>query len=425
MKSPVQIRRTTTLAEGSQLLEGELGYSYDSDKLFIGGAGAASNVEVGGASFLALLSATPGTATADKAVILDSNTKIDVWTVAGLVEADTFKTSASVNAGFVKNDGLGNLLFGQTGEQTDFFLDNLADVDTTNVAPGKHLIFDGTNWVPVANDLIGLADTPPDYSGAANLYLRVDPTASFVEFVSIGLSDLPAIDLDDLDDADVSSPNDSDVLTFNSTSENWEAVALASGVSALDDLSDVTLSGPVDFGHLEYDGIGQWKNVQDLTINAGANDAQLNFNHPIPSSGWNFRTSANRLLISRGLPIGNIALALNGNTSGSSDIFELDSSVTGEITMRPAPFLGSNSVSTDVDVHFETRGTGQFFFDAAGAGNVVSNNGYESSDTGAYYLGDPLTNGSWRIMRDIGGTEDLLIQERILSSWVTKGSFTT
>jgi len=263
MKSPVQIRRTTTLAEGSQLLEGELGYSYDSDKLFIGGAGAASNVEVGGASFLSLLSATPGTATADKAVILDSNTKIDVWNVTGLVEADTFKTSASVNAGFVKNDGLGNLLFGQTGEQTDLDLTNLADVTIVTPLVGEYLCFAGPEWVNAA---------------------------------------IP-----------------------------------------LNDLSDVSLTSPGLGEFLRNDGAGQFVNVT-LTDTDIPDDLTL------------------------GTVSGNVAFT--GNVLPGADVIM-------------------------------------------------------TTTTAAVYFGDPLTDGSWRMMRDIGDTEDLLIQERILSSWVTKGSFTT
>ena len=287
------------------LQEGELGYAYASDKLFIGGPAAGSVLQIGGASVIALLTTTPGVATADKAVILDSNTKIDIWNVVGQVEADTFKTSATVNAGFVKNDGSGNLLFGQTGEQTDFFLDNLADVDTTNIATGKHLIFDGTNWVPVANDLIGLADTPPDYSGSSLLFLRVDSGTAFVEFVSIGLSDLPAI--------------------------------------ALDDLSDVSLTSSGLGEFLRNDGAGQFVNVT-LTDTDIPDDLTL------------------------GTVTGNVAFT--GNILPGADVIM-------------------------------------------------------TTTTAAFYLGDPLTNGSWRIMRDIGGTEDLLIQERVSNSWVTKGSFST
>lgn len=272
MSVRIRIKRRIPVGAGSQLKKGELAYSEGSGTLFIGNDAESANLVIGGDFFTNLLTATPGVATADKAAILDGNTEIDSWSVASLLTADTFKTSAAVAPGFVKNDGSGNFLFGQTGEQTDLFLDNLADVtitsetlgdflrfdgsvfvntplsvgdlpththveaditdlqayllptdsidalsdvDTTGVATGKHLIFNGTNWVPVANDLIGLADTPPDYSGAGLLFLRVDSGVSFVEFVSISLSDLPSIALDDLSDVTLTTPATDSVLQFD------------------------------------------------------------------------------------------------------------------------------------------------------------------------------------------------------------------
>jgi len=353
MSIVIRIKRRIPVGAGDQLKPGELAYSEGSGTLYLGNGAETVNLVIGGDFFTDLLSATPGVATADKAAILDSNIEIDSWNVAGLLTAETFKTSAAVAAGFVKNDGSGNFLFGQTGEQTDLFLDNLADVtitsetlgdflrfdgsvfvntplsasdlpththveaditdlqnyslvghthveaditdlqnyslvghthveaditdlqayllditgesiddlsdvDTTGISTGDHLTFNGTNWVPVTNDFIGLADTPPDYSGAGLLFLRVDSGVSFVEFVSISLSDLPAIALDDLSNVNASSPNTNDVLTFNGT---WAAAAPAGGgASELDDLSDVTISTPADKEYLCYDG-SEWVNA--------------------------------------------------------------------------------------------------------------------------------------------------------------------
>lgn len=245
------------------LQEGELGYAYASDKLFIGGPAAGSVLQIGGASVIALLTTTPGVATADKAVILDSNTKIDIWNVVGQVEADTFKTSATVNAGFVKNDGSGNLLFGQTGEQSDLDLTNLADVTIVTPAVGEYLCFANPEWV--------------------------------------------------------------------------------NAVIPLNDLSDVSLTSPGLGEFLRNDGAGQFVNVT-LTDTDIPDDLTL------------------------GTVSGNVAFT--GNVLPGADVIM-------------------------------------------------------TTTTAAFYLGDPLTNGSWRIMRDIGGTEDLLIQERVSNSWVTKGSFAT
>ena len=370
---------------GGQLAEGEFGYAYTSEKLFVGGVGGSTVTEVGGGSFMSLLTATPGVATADKAAILDSNTEIDSWNVAGLLTADTFKTSAVVLPGFVKNDGSGNFLFGQTGEQTDLFLDNLADVDTTGIATGKHLIFNGTNWVPVANDLIGLADTPPDYSGAGLLFLRVDSGVSFVEFVSISLSDLPSIELDDLANVNVSSPTLGDHLEFDGS--DWIAAAV-SGVSELNDLSDVTTPSPATGSVLSFDGAG-WADSQDIRLASVDNvngqecirffaGSSGNFLGILPSSG----TSSVRIFSHNGSGTGDIGLLLS--TSGDGDFVFHDTNSTHEI-------------------------------------GRLNDAGFLLPSDEAYYIGAKNATGSWKM--ELNGN-DLEFSRHDGASYVVKGSFT-
>ncbi|MEK0340088.1 MAG: hypothetical protein QQN46_07710, partial [Nitrosopumilus sp.] len=145
-------RRTIGLGQGAQLLEGELAYSYDARTLYIGNDGATVNIEIGGQAFLDLLSATPGVATADKAVILDSSAEIDVWVAA------SYKVSIVPGAGFVKNDASGNLLFGQTGEQTDLNLTDLADATISSPIMNQYLCFDGSEWINAFVTLNNLSD---------------------------------------------------------------------------------------------------------------------------------------------------------------------------------------------------------------------------------------------------------------------------
>lgn len=153
----VRIRRRPAGADptAGQLAEGEFGYAYASEKLFVGGVDGSTVTEVGGGSFMSLLTTTPGVATADKAAILDSNTEIDSWNVASLLTAQIFKTSLPVAAGFIKNDGSGNFLFGQTGAAaTD--LNTLTDVTLTSPASGEFLRNDGAGQF--VNVLLGEAD---------------------------------------------------------------------------------------------------------------------------------------------------------------------------------------------------------------------------------------------------------------------------
>lgn len=218
MSTSIQIKRRFAGVDpvGGELKEGELAYTFSTDKLFIGGSGGTSVVEIGGNAFSDLLTATPGVATADKAVILDSSVEIDVWNVVGQLEAGSLKTSASVSAGFVKNDVSGNLLFGETGEQTDLNLTDLADVTLTGPASGELLSYNGAQWVNAA------AATLPG---------------------------VPTV-IDDLTDVDTVStaPSGGDVLTW--TGFVWEPVSVL-GLGAHGATHESGASDPIDGDKLD------------------------------------------------------------------------------------------------------------------------------------------------------------------------------
>ena len=44
----------------------------------------------------------------------------------------------------------------------------------------------------------------------------------------------------------------------------------------------------------------------------------------------------------------------------------------------------------------------------------------EIGSSNAFYIGDPTTDGSWRMILDSG---NFVVQKRESSSWVTKGTF--
>lgn len=71
-------------------------------------------------------------------------------------------------------------------------INDLSDVDTVTSAPstGQFLKWNGTGWVPSAlpagaTTFLGLTDTPSDYSGAANKFLRVNGAGTGIEFIVI------------------------------------------------------------------------------------------------------------------------------------------------------------------------------------------------------------------------------------------------
>ena len=97
MATIIKIKRTTGATAPSGLNQGELAYVYDTSaasagaggnglRLFIGDPTSTSNspIEIAGEYFTNLLDHSHGVATASSSVLLDSNKKIDEWSVDNL-----------------------------------------------------------------------------------------------------------------------------------------------------------------------------------------------------------------------------------------------------------------------------------------------------------------------------------------------------
>lgn len=105
MASTIKIKRSGTSGTPAQLSSGELAYSWKSDvkKLYIGWGsetvpGIADNISaIGGEFYTNLLDVTPGTLTASKTVIVDSNSKINNWNVGNITLTGSNNTISSTN----------------------------------------------------------------------------------------------------------------------------------------------------------------------------------------------------------------------------------------------------------------------------------------------------------------------------------------
>lgn len=139
----------------------------------------------------------------------------------------------------------------QASELSAISINALSDVDTVTTGPtvGQVLKWNGTNWVPAADSTSGgggtnadtldgldssyflnynnltntpvsattfvaLTDTPNNYSGAANRFVKVNGAGTALEFVA---TTLPTV-LDDLSDVVISSPQLGDMLYYNGSS---------------------------------------------------------------------------------------------------------------------------------------------------------------------------------------------------------------
>ena len=131
--SLIKIKRSGTSGAPSALGQGELAYSYlageianGGDRLYIGTgtetAGEAANIEViGGKYFTEKLDHTPGTLTANSALIVDSDSKIDVINVDNITINGNAITSTDTNGNItITPNGSGSVVLdGQSWPQAD------------------------------------------------------------------------------------------------------------------------------------------------------------------------------------------------------------------------------------------------------------------------------------------------------------------
>ena len=148
MAQVIKIKRSTTTATPTTLSAGELAYSDQSDKLFIGAPADSAVIAIGGKLYVDMLDHTAGTLTADSAIVVDSSSKIDQLKTANLTIGANSITSASGDIDLVAAANLdidaGTLDF--TTQATEFSLiDNSATALTISEGANVYVQIDTTN----------------------------------------------------------------------------------------------------------------------------------------------------------------------------------------------------------------------------------------------------------------------------------------
>ena len=107
MAQTIKIKRSSSSAAPTSLSAGELAYSSNSQKLFIGAPSDGTVTTIGGDLYVAMLDHTAGTLTASSAILVDAQSKVDQFKSGNIVvtgSSDTISTSS------------GNLTIAPTGD---------------------------------------------------------------------------------------------------------------------------------------------------------------------------------------------------------------------------------------------------------------------------------------------------------------------
>ena len=191
MAQVIKIKRSTTTATPTTLAAGELAYSDNSDKLFIGAPADSAVIAIGGKLYVDMLDHTAGTLTADSAIVVDSNSKIDQLKTANLTIGANSITSGSGDIDLVAAANLdidaGTLDF--TTQATEFsIVNNSATALTISEGVNNYLTLDTTNSAEkiVLNKPlhIGTAYSFPTVDGSAGQALITDGSGT-VAFTTI------------------------------------------------------------------------------------------------------------------------------------------------------------------------------------------------------------------------------------------------
>lgn len=150
MAQTIKIKRSTTTATPSTLTAGELAYSDNSDKLFIGAPADNAVVAIGGKLYVDMLDHTAGILTASSAIIVDSNSKVDKL-LTGNIRINNTTNHIDTSSGDLSLNPASNLVITAgtidlTGQATEFKLvDNSGTAGTFATADHTYLTFDTTN----------------------------------------------------------------------------------------------------------------------------------------------------------------------------------------------------------------------------------------------------------------------------------------
>ena len=188
MAQVIKIKRSTSTASPSTLENGEIAYSSNSNKLFIGRPGGTTGDidAIGGKFFTDLLDHTAGTVTASSALIVDASSKLDVLNVDNITLNGNSITSTNLNGDIeVTPNGTGDLILdGQNWPQADGSTGQFLKTDGSGQLSWATVVSDFTLSDGSTTDTFATGETLT-FTGGTN----ITTTVSNNEITFTGLSD--------------------------------------------------------------------------------------------------------------------------------------------------------------------------------------------------------------------------------------------
>ena len=359
MANLIKIKRSSSTAAPASLNEGELAVSFLSGKLFVGNSTAV--IPIGGVH-------SPGTLTANQALVANATSGIDKVIVANLVPTFVYANGASGTAGQVLlSNSTGGVYWGNATSD----LDSLTDVTISSASNNQILLYDSTssqwqNHSILANSgQINLTFSPcgsrvqlsllPDVTINSSLTVGNSTVNSVVNSTAVSTSNLAATNA--ITVGSNVTVNTSSFFVGNSTVNAVvnSASVTASNLAALNTIvvgSEITVNTSSFF-------------VGNSTVNAVVNSSSLSIGNSLinATSVSVGNSSANSIINSTAVSATSLLVGSNvtvNTTSffvGNSTVNSVVNSTfvtTTNITTNTANVTGSITVGSNVSINTST-----------------------------------------------------------------------
>ena len=388
MAQTIKIKRSTTTATPSTLTAGELAYSDNSDKLFIGAPADNAVVAIGGKLYVDMLDHTAGILTASSAIIVDSNSKVNKL-LTGNIRINNTTSQIDTDSGSLTIDPAASLILKAgtidvTNQATEFsIIDNSATAFTISQGGNNYITLDTTNSDEKIKfsqqvELSG-AYTLPTGDGSSGQAL-VSNGSGVVTFQDVAAT----LTVDVTDDG---SSEDVALLTDDLVFTGGEGIDVTVAKAS----TDVTVTVAAELASASNKGVASFAGsyftvtsgdvaINDATTTAKGIASFSNSDFAVSSGAVTIKTGgvSNGQLANSAITIGTDAISLGGTVTSINGLTELD---VDNLTLNGNEISSTN---TNGDISLNPNGSGVVDVNNSRISNITDPTQAQDAATKAY-----------------------------------------